>query len=240
VQYLKAIAVIFIGAAIVGGITFYAFGLVTPKPQAPAEEQGKPQAAAKAPATAAPRPANTISARILPGASAQSNPDFDPDPISLKKGDGVEWTNQDNVPHTVTSKQQGAFDSSIINPGSKWLLNTAQLQPRQYDYYCTIHPFMGGKLVITAAGGNAPNQGSGNATTASQAATSNNQSTAGANGTAPGNPNATTPGNAAYSNASSAAGSVTSASMVIGAFVHTNEEFRPPDNVHTTVGSIVN
>src|ERR671931_2333512 len=32
VQYLKPLAVIFIGAAIVGGTTFYAFGLVAPKP----------------------------------------------------------------------------------------------------------------------------------------------------------------------------------------------------------------
>src|SRR5919204_7004834 len=41
VQYLKPIAAIFIGAAIVGGITYYAFGLVTPKPPAPEQEQGK-------------------------------------------------------------------------------------------------------------------------------------------------------------------------------------------------------
>src|ERR671911_660722 len=37
--YIKALAVIFIGAALIGGSTFYAFGLVTPKPSVPEEEQ---------------------------------------------------------------------------------------------------------------------------------------------------------------------------------------------------------
>src|ERR687896_831492 len=36
--YIKALAVIFIGAAVVGGSTFFAFGLVTPKVSDPAAE----------------------------------------------------------------------------------------------------------------------------------------------------------------------------------------------------------
>src|SRR5919197_4132535 len=39
VPYIKALAVIFIAAAVVGGSTFYAFGLVTPKPPATEEKQ---------------------------------------------------------------------------------------------------------------------------------------------------------------------------------------------------------
>src|SRR5919204_900018 len=190
VQYLKPLAVIFIGAAIVGGTTFYAFGLVAPKP-AP-ESSGNATTTSQAGTNnnqsggvaqqPVARPANTISAKILPGASAQGNPDFDPDPVSVKKGDGVEWTNQDNVPHTVTSKQAGAFDSSIINAGAKWLLNTARLQPAQYEYYCSIHPFMGAKLVVTNGAAATPGQSSGNTTTMAQAGTSNNQSRSAANG----------------------------------------------------------
>src|ERR671918_683817 len=98
-QYLKAMAVIFVGAAVVGGLTFYAFGLVTPKPPAPEEEQqeGAETTAAEEPSVAP--PANIVAARILPGASAQGNPDYDPDPITIKLGDGVQWTNEDNAPH---------------------------------------------------------------------------------------------------------------------------------------------
>src|SRR5688572_2445345 len=94
VQYLKPMAVIFVSAAIVGGTTFYAFGLVTPKPPVPAEEETAPPVEEP---TAL--PANTISARILPGASAEGNPDYDPDPITVEQGDGVEWINEDNAPH---------------------------------------------------------------------------------------------------------------------------------------------
>ncbi|HYZ94477.1 MAG TPA: hypothetical protein VE566_01830, partial [Nitrososphaeraceae archaeon] len=36
--YIKALAVIFIGAAVIGGSSFYIFGLVTPKVSGPAAE----------------------------------------------------------------------------------------------------------------------------------------------------------------------------------------------------------
>src|SRR5215207_6965902 len=224
VQYLKPMAVIFISAAIVGGTTFYAFGLVTPKAPVPAGEEQEAPPPAEEPAA---RPANTISAMILPGASAEGNPDYDPDPLTVNQGDGVEWTNEDNTPHTVTSKQEGVFDSGIIDAAAKWLLNTADLQPAEYEYYCTLHPFMGATLVVT--GGAAANQTAGNATTAGAAA---NQ-TAG---------NATTAGAAANQmapNSRAASPLVTSVSIANGASVPTNEEFFAPDDVQVTVGSMV-
>lgn len=182
-QYLKAMAVIFIGAAIVGGSTFYAFGLVTPKPPEPEEEQqeGAETTAADEPSTAAP-PANIVAARILPGSSAEGNPDYEPDPITVQQGDGVEWVNEDNAPHTVTSTQEGVFDSSLINPAASWVLNSAEITPAQYEYYCTLHPFMMATLVVST--GAAPqNQSSSNAS-ASQGASINNQTASSANNTA--------------------------------------------------------
>src|SRR5215211_6400386 len=210
VQYLKPLAVVFISAAIVGGTTFYAFGLVTPKASVPAGEEQEARPPAEEPAA---RPANTISAMILPGASAEGNPDYDPDPLTVNQGDGVEWTNEDNTPHTVTSKQEGVFDSGIIDAAAKWLLNTADLQPAEYEYYCTLHPFMGATLVVT--GGAAANQTAGNATTAGAAA----------NQMAP--------------NSRAASPLVTSVSIANGASVPTNEEFFAPDDVQVTVGSMV-
>ncbi len=159
------------------------------------------------------RPANTISARVLPGASAEGNPDYDPDPLSVNQGDGVEWTNEDNTPHTVSSKQEGVFDSGIIDAAAKWLLNTADLQPAEYEYFCTLHPFMEATLVVT--GGSAANQTAGNATTAGAAA----------NQMAP--------------NSRAASPLVTSVSIANGASVPTNEEFYAPDVARITVGSMV-
>jgi plastocyanin len=184
-QHLKAMAVIFIGAAIVGGSTFYAFGLVTPKPPAPEEEQeqeGGESPVAEEPTTP---PANTINARILPGASAEGNPDYEPDPVTIKQGDGVLWTNEDNAPHTVTSTQEGVFDSGLINPADTWLLNSAEIAPAEYEYFCTLHPFMVATLVVSD-GAAPPAQSSGNGT-ATQGAAINNQSGMSANNTATGN-----------------------------------------------------
>jgi plastocyanin len=233
-QYLKAMAVIFVGAAIVGGLTFYAFGLVTPKPPAPEEEEQAEEGAEPLPAEEPTTPpANTISATILPGASAQGNPDYDPDPITINQGDGVQWTNEDNAPHTVTSREEGVFDSGLINAAATWLLNSAEIAPAQYEYYCTLHPFMVATLVVSN-GAAAPAQSSANAT-AAQGTAINNQSGTSANNTPAGN--STTP--AATSNIPPASGSVTTVSIMTGASVPTNGQFYEPNNVDTTVGSMV-
>ncbi|HEX6281785.1 MAG TPA: plastocyanin/azurin family copper-binding protein [Nitrososphaera sp.] len=232
-QYLKAMAVIFIAAAVVGGSTFYAFGLVTPKPPVPEEEQEEEGGGSPAAEESAAPPTNTISATILPGSSAQGNPDYDPDPITINQGDGVQWTNEDNVPHTVTSSQEGVFDSSLINPSDTWLLNSAEIAPAEYEYYCTLHPFMVATLVVSN-GAAPPAQSSGN-DTATQGAAINNQSGTSANNTAAGNNTNT----AAISNAPPASGSVTTVSIIVGASVPTNGQFYEPNNVDTTVGSMV-
>jgi plastocyanin len=235
-QYLKAIAVIFVGAAIVGGATFYAFGLVTPKPPAPEEEEQAEEGAESLPAEEPTTPpANTISARILPGASAQGNPDYDPDPITIKKGDGVQWTNEDNAPHTVTSSQQGLFDSGLINAGDTWLLNSAEIAPADYEYFCTLHPFMVATLAISD-GAATPSQSSENATT-TQGTAGNNQSSTSDNNTAAGNNTSSSAVTA--TSASPAGGSVTTVSIIVGASVPTNGQFYEPNNVETTIGSMV-
>ena len=231
-QHLKAMAVIFIGAAIVGGSTFYAFGLVTPKPPVPEEEQeeeeGGESPAAEEPADP---PANTINATILPGSSAQGNPDYDPDPITISQGDGVQWANEDNTPHTVTSRQEGVFDSGLINPADAWILNSAEIAPAEYEYYCTLHPFMVATLVVS--NGAAPPSQSSENDTATQGAVMNNQSGTSANNTAAGN------NTAAISNSPPASGSVTTVSIPVGASVPTNGQFYEPNNVDTSVGSMV-
>jgi plastocyanin len=185
-QYLKAMAVIFVGAAIVGGLTFYAFGLVTPRPPAAEEEQEEEEEGGEQPAAqeSATPPTNTISATILAGSSAQGNPDYDPDSITINQGDGVQWTNEDNAPHTVTSRQEGVFDSGLINPTDTWLLNSAEIAPAEYEYYCTLHPFMAGILIVSDVGATTP-QGSENAT-ATQSAAVENQTNASGNNTAAG------------------------------------------------------
>ena len=93
-----------------------------------------------------------INATILPGASAQGNPSYDPGNVKVSKnGEGVQWTDKDNVPHTVTSlKDDGkTFDSSIIKPNSTFVLDASGLAAGEYAYFCTLHPYMKGLLTVT-------------------------------------------------------------------------------------------
>ena len=87
---------------------------------------------------------------ILAGSSAQGNPDYDPEELIVKDSIGIIWINQDNVPHTVTSlKDDGAsFDSSIIMGNANYTLLLSDLNEKEYEYFCTIHPYMKAKFRI--------------------------------------------------------------------------------------------
>ena len=144
--YLKALTVIFVISAVVGGTTFYAFGLATPK-----SPQENTEAQAKQNETALIRNiTNPVKATILPGASAQGNPSFNPSDIKVSKDGGIEWTNKDNVPHTITSAIDDGktFDSKTIKPNSTFVLDAMKLKDSHYDYFCTLHPYMKGKITV--------------------------------------------------------------------------------------------
>ena len=152
-QYIKALSIMFISAAVVGGITFYAFGLVTPKPPSASSQNAtnSAQAGSGTPKTVELKKGTLISKiSIMPGASAKGNPNFNPKALLVTKNAGIIWTNNDNVPHTVTSfKDQGkTFDSSIIMPKKTFTLDVSKLSPNAYDYFCTIHPFMKAKFTV--------------------------------------------------------------------------------------------
>ena len=145
--YLRNLGIILIGAAIVGGSTFYALGMVAPKSSARAEQNGTSSITGNVPLS---KGAPIVKVMIHPGASAKGNPNFDPKIIKVSKGGGIIWTNNDNVPHIVTSFTDSgkSFDSSLIMPKKTYALNTAKLTEKTYNYFCTIHPFMKAKFTI--------------------------------------------------------------------------------------------
>ena len=94
------------------------------------------------------------SVTISPGSSVPSNgKSFVPDILTVPKGTTVTWTNGDSTLHTVTSGSPEAgnsgseFDSSYLAAGKTFQhpFNTAGT----FDYYCTLHPFMKGKVVVS-------------------------------------------------------------------------------------------
>jgi cytochrome c oxidase subunit 2 len=92
---------------------------------------------------------------ILEGSSVQGSPDFDPDTLTIKKGDKITVTNKDTLPHTVTSgtgptdpNSAKQFDTSIIEPGATADIETTNINPGESPFFCTVHPYMTGKLVV--------------------------------------------------------------------------------------------
>jgi len=92
---------------------------------------------------------------ILQGASVQGSPNFNPDTLTVKKGEKITVTNKDTLPHTVTSGTGPAdpnnakqFDTSIIEAGKTADIQTTNLSPGQYPFFCNVHPYMTGKLVV--------------------------------------------------------------------------------------------
>jgi plastocyanin len=110
------------------------------------------QAPAQAPTAAGP-PGTPLT--ILQGSSVQGSPDFDPDTLTVKKGDKITVTNKDTLPHTVTSgtgptdpNSAKQFDTSIIEPAATADIETTNLTPGDYPFHCTVHPYMTGKVVV--------------------------------------------------------------------------------------------
>ena len=92
---------------------------------------------------------------ILEGASIQGNPDYDPDELTVKKGDKITVNNADTMPHTVTNGESGSdptsgklFDTSIINGGDSAEIDTATVDAGAHPYYCMVHPYMTGSLTV--------------------------------------------------------------------------------------------
>ncbi|MFQ5969949.1 MAG: cupredoxin domain-containing protein [Nitrososphaerales archaeon] len=101
-------------------------------------------------------PATKVEVTILKGSALPQNKAFDPTETTVQKGTLVIWTNNDDVLHTVTSgvaddpdSWSNIFDSGILNEGESFKLNTSKLEPGEYPYLCTLHPFMLAKLIVT-------------------------------------------------------------------------------------------
>lgn len=70
---------------------------------------------------------------------------FSPQTLVIDAGESVVWSNNDDVTHTVASVNM-EFESDILNPGEEFTFTFSE--EGEYDYYCTIHPAMTGKIVV--------------------------------------------------------------------------------------------
>lgn len=76
---------------------------------------------------------------------AMENMRFQPQSLTVGRGDTVVWVNKDLVPHTATSKT-GGFDSQTIVAEKSWRFTVRK--KGEFAYICTFHPTMTATLQV--------------------------------------------------------------------------------------------
>jgi len=92
--------------------------------------------------TATQAAANAAAVRI-------DNFNFTPLALVVAPGTTVTWTNADDTPHTVREKD-GKFKSAALDTDDTF--SQTFTAPGEYQYFCSIHPRMVGKIVVKRAG----------------------------------------------------------------------------------------
>ena len=83
-----------------------------------------------------------------------TNSCFDPFSTSINAGDTVIWTNDDTLPHTVTSgvdlsdPDMGSLFGSDFMPSDDSFSHTFDTLG-EYPYFCMIHPWMTGNVQVS-------------------------------------------------------------------------------------------
>jgi len=83
-----------------------------------------------------------------------TNSCFTPYNLEIYVGDTVIWYNADTAAHTVTSGGQpsgpnGIFDSGLFMSGNSF--SHTFDSPDTFDYFCMVHPWMTGQVVVSGA-----------------------------------------------------------------------------------------
>jgi len=100
-----------------------------------------------------------VSVSLPPGSGAPgcetTNECYIPYIITVNTGDKVIWSNDDTAAHTVTSGTpadgpDGNFDSSLFMSGTTFPHTFDAVG--EYPYFCMVHPWMQGSVMVTASG----------------------------------------------------------------------------------------
>lgn len=70
-----------------------------------------------------------------------------PPRLSIAAGTTVRFVNDDTDAHTVTAVDQ-SFDSSGLDTNDAWAYRFGK--SGTYKYFCALHPYMRGTIVVTA------------------------------------------------------------------------------------------
>ena len=75
---------------------------------------------------------------------------YTPSKIVIKQGNSVTWVNEDVAFHSVTSgyydEPSEIFDSGYLDPEESFTFIFENIGI--YDYFCTLHPWMKGQVIV--------------------------------------------------------------------------------------------
>ena len=72
---------------------------------------------------------------------------FSPAALTVTAGTTVTWINGDDIPHAVAAKDR-SFRSKTLDTDDRF--SFVFRMPGEYDYFCTLHPHMVGKIIVKA------------------------------------------------------------------------------------------
>jgi plastocyanin len=110
-------------------------------------------AATPAPTAAASDSPSGATVEVTVGTDNGAELKFDPGEVTVRAGASVRLTfeNRSTVPHNLTF--QGPITvatSTVVAPGASETLEFKSPDPGEYPFVCTLHPGMGGTLVVEA------------------------------------------------------------------------------------------
>jgi amicyanin len=91
-----------------------------------------------------------VGAQDAPTVVSIDNFTFNPQTLTVKAGTTVNWTNKDDIPHTVAAVS-GQFKSKALDTADAYSFTFTT--PGVYEYFCSLHPHMTGTIVVEAAPG---------------------------------------------------------------------------------------
>jgi amicyanin len=72
---------------------------------------------------------------------------YQPGDMTVRVGEAVTWTNQDQAPHdVVTSAGPAVLQSPMLAQGQSWSFTFTVAGT--YDYYCSVHPDMRARITV--------------------------------------------------------------------------------------------
>ena|SRR5919109_31253 len=141
-----------LGASIITVLLTISFVGINPSETLAQETNATNATAANATGTAGGGGGQTTVVMPLGSSAATSGAGFEPHEVTVSPGATIVWDNQDNALHTATSGKSpnadGKFDSGLVGAKQKSKPVTMPTEPGEYPYFCTLHPFLTGTVVV--------------------------------------------------------------------------------------------